>query len=106
MPGALRRTIIAAAPMAEETIRYRIPAYKYYGPLVFFAAFPGHLIFFGVSKPVLAQFPNEIAPFRASSTTFRFSADCPLPASLVTRIVKAWFAENEKKAAEKKMYGR
>lgn len=92
---ALRRTIRAAAPMADETISYRMPAYRFHGPLVFFAAFENHLSFFGVSKPVLAQFRNEVAPFRTSSTTLHFSADRPLPASLVTRIVKARVAENE-----------
>ena len=92
---ALRRTIRAAAPMAEETISYQMPVYKYHGPLVFFAAFADHLSFFGVSKPVLAQFRDEVAPFRTSSTTLHFSAGHPLPASLVTRIVRARVAENE-----------
>jgi uncharacterized protein YdhG (YjbR/CyaY superfamily) len=99
---ALRRTIRAAAPMAEETISYRIPAYKHHGPLVFFAAFADHLSFFGVSKPVIAQFRDEVAPFRTSSTTLHFSADRPLPASLVSRIVKARVAENEARQAAKR----
>jgi uncharacterized protein YdhG (YjbR/CyaY superfamily) len=33
----LRRTIRAAAPMAEESISYQMPAFRYHGPLVFFA---------------------------------------------------------------------
>jgi uncharacterized protein YdhG (YjbR/CyaY superfamily) len=92
---ALRRTIRTAAPRAEETISYGMPAYKFHGPLVFFAAFKNHLSFFGVSKPVLEQFRDEVASFRTSSTTLHFSAGHPLPASLVTRIVRARVEENE-----------
>ncbi len=38
----LRRTIKAAAPEAEEVISFGVPAFRYHGPLVFFAAFPHH----------------------------------------------------------------
>ena len=92
---ALRRTIRAAAPMAEEKISYGMPAFLYHGPLVFFAAFRNHLGFYGVSKEVIDRFSSELAPYRTSTTTLHFSADNPLPAALVTRIVKARIAENE-----------
>ena len=99
---ALRRTILSAAPMAEETISYGMPAYRFHGQLVFFAAFENHLSFFGVSKAVLEQFRDEVAPFRTSTTTLHFSADRPLPAPLVSRIVKARVAENEARQAAKR----
>lgn len=102
----LRRTIRAAAPMAEERISYRMPAFLYHGPLVFFAAFRNHLGFYGVSKNVLDTFRNELAPWRTSTTTIHFSAENPLPASLVTRIIRARVEENEKREAEKKKYGK
>lgn len=38
----LREAIKTAAPEAEEVISYRIPTYKYHGPLVHFAAFKNH----------------------------------------------------------------
>ena len=91
----LRRTIRAAAPMAKESISYRMPAYWYHGPLVFFAAFKNHLGFYGVSKEVLETFSSELGPYRTSTTTLHFSAAHPLPASLVTKIVRARIAENE-----------
>jgi uncharacterized protein YdhG (YjbR/CyaY superfamily) len=102
----LRRTIRAAAPMAEERISYRIPAFLYHGPLVFFAAFRNHLGFYGVSKNVLDTFRNELAPWRTSTTTIHFSAENPLPAPLVTRIIRARVEENEKREAERKKYGK
>ena len=92
---ALRRTIRAAAPMAAEKISYGMPAFMEHGPLVFFAAFRDHLGFYGVSREIIDRFSSELEPFRTSSTTLHFSAENPLPAALVTHIVKARVAENE-----------
>ena len=91
----LRKTIRAAAPMAEEVISYQIPTYRYHGPLVHFAAFKSHCSFFGVSKPVMDRFSSELKPWDTSGTTIHFSAKNPLPASLVKKIVKARVEENE-----------
>jgi uncharacterized protein YdhG (YjbR/CyaY superfamily) len=91
----LRRTIRAAAPIAKECISYRMPAFTYHGPLVFFAAFKNHLGFYGVSKQILDRFSSELGPYRTSSTTLHFSAEHPLPASLITKIVRARIEENE-----------
>jgi len=98
----LRRTIRAAAPMAEERISYGMPAFRYHGPLVFFAAFKNHLGFYGVSREVLDTFSSELAPFRISTTTLHFSSEHPIPAPLVTRIVQARVEENEQRAAVRK----
>jgi uncharacterized protein YdhG (YjbR/CyaY superfamily) len=94
----LRRTIRAAAPMAEEVISYQIPTFKYHGPLVFFAAFRNHCSFYVVSKPIMETFSSELRPYDTSGTTIHFSAKNPLPASLVKKIVKARIEENEAKA--------
>ncbi|MGB9176473.1 MAG: DUF1801 domain-containing protein [Methanoregula sp.] len=42
----LRRAVKAAAPDAEERIRYGIPVFTYHGPLVSFAAFAKPPAFF------------------------------------------------------------
>jgi len=39
----MRRTIKKAAPQAEETISYKMPAYKLNGMLVWFAGFKNHI---------------------------------------------------------------
>jgi uncharacterized protein YdhG (YjbR/CyaY superfamily) len=46
----LRRTIKSAAPKSEEVISYQMPAYKYHGVLVYFAAFTNHCSFFRQAK--------------------------------------------------------
>ena len=97
----LRKTIKAAAPMAKETISYQIPAFRYHGPLVFFAAFKHHCSFFGVSKSLLARFSSELEPFELSGTTIHFSAQNPLPTALVKKIVKARIEQNESRGRHK-----
>lgn len=94
----LRSVIRAAAPKADEVVSYRIPTYKYRGPLVHFAAFKDHCSLIVVSEPTLRSFSNELKSYRTSGTTIHFSAEKPLPADLVTRIVKARIEENELRA--------
>jgi len=94
----LRNVIKATAPEADEVISYRIPTYRYHGPLVHFAAFKDHCSFVVVSEPTLRSFGNELKPYHTSGTTIHFSAEKPLPAGLVTRIVKARIEENELRA--------
>ena len=98
----IREAIKAAAPMAEEVISYQIPTYKHHGSLVHFAAFKDHCSFFGVSKQMLADFKEELKPFKIANTTIHFSAENPLPAELVTKMVKRRIKENEEWAAQKK----
>lgn len=90
----LRTVIRAAAPGAEERISYRMPAYRYRGPVVFFAAFPHHLSLFGVSRPLIEAFKDDLAGYDVSGTTIHFSADHLLPDDLVTRLVRARVEEN------------
>ena len=99
----LRKLIRSAAPAAEETISYQIPAYKYHGSLVFFAAFTAHCSFFVVNKNILTRYAKELESFRIAGATIQFQANQPLPAALVKRIVKDRLRENEgrKKAQPK-----
>jgi uncharacterized protein YdhG (YjbR/CyaY superfamily) len=97
----LRKTIRSAAPKAEEAISYHMPVFKQNGPLVFFAAFENHLSLFAVGKTITKRFAKELKPFEISGTTIHFSAANPIPASLITKIVKARIEENEKRARKK-----
>ena len=85
----LRRTIKSAAPVAEEGISYRIPVFKFHGPLVFFAAYEDHCSLFVPSKAIVASFSAELKGYYNSGATIHFTPDHPLPASLVRKIVKA-----------------
>jgi uncharacterized protein YdhG (YjbR/CyaY superfamily) len=91
----LRKVIKAAAPKAQECISWRMPAYKYLGFLVFFAAFKNHCSFFVASTSLMKQLGKELSPYETSKGTIRFTPEKPLPATLVKKIVKARIKENE-----------
>ena len=86
----------AVPPEASETISYRIPAFKYNGVLVWFAAFSDHCSLFPTAA-VIEAFKNELKAFFTSKGTIHFPTDKPLPTALVKRLVKARVAQNESK---------
>ena len=91
----LRKTIKAAAPNATEVISYQIPTFKHQGMLVAFAAFEGHCGFYIISEKVLQNHAAELKEYELNKASIRFPASKPLPAALVTKLVKARVAENE-----------
>jgi uncharacterized protein YdhG (YjbR/CyaY superfamily) len=99
----IRATIKVAAPEAEETISYAIPAFTLNGRyLVYFAGYKKHIGLYPVptGNP---EFDTAFAPYKTSGKgTVQFPLDKPLPLSLITRIVKFRMKENADKAAPKK----
>jgi len=91
----LRKTIKAAAPKATEVISYQIPTFKHQGMLVAFAAFEGHCGFYIMSEKVLQNHAAELKQYELNKASIRFPASKPLPAGLVTKLVKARIEENE-----------
>jgi uncharacterized protein YdhG (YjbR/CyaY superfamily) len=82
----IRRTIITAAPGAEEVISYGMPAFKLHGILVYFAAFKSHI---GMYPPVSGDTNLEraLAPYAGPKGNLKFPLDRPLPYALIRRIV-------------------
>jgi len=97
---AMRKTIKAAAPKAEELISYQMPAYKYKGVLVYFAAFEKHIGFYATPTGH-ATFKKELANYKTGKGSVQFPITEPLPLDLVKRIVQFRVKENEAKAAGK-----
>ncbi|MBC7632737.1 DUF1801 domain-containing protein [Aeromicrobium sp.] len=100
----MRQIIRAAAPDAEETISYNIPAYKHEGVVV--VQFAGHdehtsLNFFPTAG-VFAAFATELEPYPTSKSAIRLPLDMPLPTDLITAIVTFRVAEAAEYAARKK----
>jgi uncharacterized protein YdhG (YjbR/CyaY superfamily) len=91
----VRAAICSAAPKeAVETISYGIPAFRYKGILVWFAAFSNHCSLFPTAA-IVEQFRNELEAFSISKGTIQFPTDKPLPNALVKKIVKARVAQKE-----------
>jgi uncharacterized protein YdhG (YjbR/CyaY superfamily) len=84
----IRLTIKAAAPGAEETISYQIPAFKLNGILVYFAAFKHHI---GLYPPVRGDddLMRDVKPYAGPKGNLQFPFEKPVPYALIGRIVKA-----------------
>ena len=95
----LRKTILAAAPGAEECISYQLPAFRLDGRhLVWFGATANHCAFY--PGAVIDDFKDELEGYDTSKGTVRFQPDHPLPATLIRKLVKARIAVN---AARKRL---
>ena len=89
----LRRAIKSAAPKAEECISYGIPGFRLNERLlVSFGAAAKHCAFYPGAYPLKAH-QDELKGYDTSKGTIRFSADSPLPATLVRKLVKTRIAE-------------
>jgi uncharacterized protein YdhG (YjbR/CyaY superfamily) len=91
----IRAAIKEAAPEAQETISYKMPAFKQNGILVWFAAFKEHIGFFPKVSAIEA-FKTELSEYTLSKGTIRFPLDKPMPYDLIKRIVKFRIIENTK----------
>jgi uncharacterized protein YdhG (YjbR/CyaY superfamily) len=98
----VRSAIWKAAPEAEETISYRIPAFTQDGVFIFFAAFKKHI---GIYPPLAANSPlrEELKPYEGPKRNLQIPLDGRIPYALITRIAKCRLAEHlETKARRKK----
>jgi len=93
----LRAAIRSAVPPgATETVSYRIPAFKYKGVLVWYAAFSNHCSLFPTAA-VVEAFKKELRGFSTSKGTIHFPTDKPLPTGLVKKLVRARVTQIESK---------
>lgn len=93
----IRAAIRSAAPTeATETISYGIPAIKYKGVLLWFAAFSDHCSLFPTAS-VIQKFKSDLKRYSTSKGTIKFPTDKPLPAALIRKMVRARVAQMEGK---------
>ena len=91
---ALRETIAAAAPEAEETISYSMPAFRYRGrALVSYDGFKAHCSLFPMSAALIESLGDDVVGFATAKGTLRFTPGHPLPSALVQRIVRERMAQ-------------
>jgi uncharacterized protein YdhG (YjbR/CyaY superfamily) len=97
----LRKTVLAAAPGAEECISYGLAAFRLNKrPLVAFGAWVNHCAFYPMSALTLKSFASELSKFEMSKGTVRFTPEMPIPATLIRKMVKARIAENKERSAQ------
>jgi uncharacterized protein YdhG (YjbR/CyaY superfamily) len=97
----IRQTVKAAAPDAEETISYRMPAFKLNGMLVYFAAFQKHI---GLFPPVRGDngLMQAVRPYAGPKGNLQFPFKKRIPYALIRRIVKARVLTMSKKGESKR----
>jgi len=93
----VRKTIRQAAPDADESISYGMPAYKLNGkPLVYFAAFKNHIGFYATPTGH-KEFADELSKYKQGKGSVQFPLDKPMPLDLIERITKFRVKENSSK---------
>jgi len=95
----LRQLIKSVAPDAEEVISYGMPAFKWNGMLIGFAAAKKHVGFYPWNGSTVMQFKEELKDYGTTPGAIRFPNDQPLPVALIKKLVKWRMKEN---AAKKK----
>ncbi|HLC02791.1 MAG TPA: DUF1801 domain-containing protein [Anaerolineales bacterium] len=93
----IRATIRAAAPDAEEAIKYRMPTFILEGNLVHFAAFKNHIGFYPTPTGI-EKFKGELSVYKGAKGSVRFPLDEPIPFGLIGKIVKLRVKEHLEKA--------
>jgi uncharacterized protein YdhG (YjbR/CyaY superfamily) len=81
----MRACVRAAAPGAEESLKWGMPAFSYRRILVMFAAFKQHIGFFPTTAAVRA-FAKDLSKFTTGRGSIQFPLEKPLPSALVRKI--------------------
>ncbi len=90
---ALRRSVLAVVPDAEECISYGMPAFRVGGKVVAgFAAFKNHLAYLPHSGKLLADLGDALTGYERTSGSLHFPIDEPLSDDLVRKLVDAKLA--------------
>jgi uncharacterized protein YdhG (YjbR/CyaY superfamily) len=99
----VRLTIRKALPKAEETISYKMPAYKSHGELIlYFAGWKQHYSLYPADPHMVAAFKDELTFCKVDKGTIRFPLSAPAPKKLIAEIARfrlAQVAERKKKSA-------
>lgn len=82
---AMRACVRAAAPGAEESLKWGMPAVSRGRILVMFAAFKRHIGFYPTPSAVKA-FAKDLSRFASAKGSVRFPLDKPLPLLLIRRM--------------------
>jgi uncharacterized protein YdhG (YjbR/CyaY superfamily) len=95
--GVIRR----ALPNAQETISYKIPAFRVAGRVaIFFAGWTAHYSIYPVTERIAATLGDKLAPYQLSKGTVRFPLAAPIPEALIEEIAILLAKDAEDRAAQ------
>jgi uncharacterized protein YdhG (YjbR/CyaY superfamily) len=91
----IRHTIKQAAPNAEETISYGMPAFKENKVLIYYAVYKNHIgIYPGAGA--IVNFEKELEKYTTSKGAIQIPLSKPIPVTLIKKLVKFRVAEDSK----------
>lgn len=94
----LRKVIRKALPKAEETISYKMPAYRVNGRIaLYFAGWKEHYALYPAGGLVADAFREALAPYEISKGTIRFQLSKPVPVRLIADIARFRVKELEER---------
>lgn len=86
---ALRAVIKSVAPGVTERISYGIPTFDLDGRyLLYLAAFDKHISIYPVTRAMVSESGDAIAPYRSGKGTLRFPLDRAMPVALVRKLAR------------------
>lgn len=92
----MRAVIRPLVPEAQERISYQMPAFYQNGIIVWYAGFAKHIGFYPGADGI-AAFKSELAGYKSAKGSVQFPLDKPLPAELISKMVRFRAAEINKK---------
>lgn len=86
--NTLRKVFFELLPDTEESIRYKMPAFKVGKHHLYFAAYKKHIGFYPVYG--LPEIEDKVSEYRAKTTkdSLHFMFDKPLPIELIKKIIE------------------
>lgn len=92
----IRKIVKTIVPDATETISYGMPTLKYEGKyLIYFAAFTNHMSIFPGSA-LTESLKDKLGKYKLAKGTIQFTADNPIPESIIKEIVTVRMANIDK----------
>jgi uncharacterized protein YdhG (YjbR/CyaY superfamily) len=97
----IREAVKEVVPGADEVISYNMPAFRFHGILLYFAAHAEHIGFYPGNSTLINVFKDELKDFETSKGTIRFPKDKSLPVNSIKKIVKIRANENMERSKAK-----
>lgn len=86
----IRKLIIRVAPLATEAMSYGVPAFKFNGKIIMYAAFKKHIGIYPEPKTIKV-FAKELAGYETAKGTVKFKLAEPVPYVLIEKMIKYRF---------------
>jgi uncharacterized protein YdhG (YjbR/CyaY superfamily) len=101
----IRSLVKKLVPEAQEVISYNMPAFKYHGILIYFAAHTEHIGFYPAKAEIITALADELRDYATSKGTIQLPMNKKIPIALLTKIIKLRAAQNLMKVQSKKRNG-